>query len=143
LEKQPLGRPAGFSTEELNVHRLLTHAIPGGKINNVTPLGMLGNRLKTNATTIGSEINAKMTIFTFSRGLTVLILTDFKVRLYNESVTTGAPTPTQPAQERREHNNKYLGHVLSFERHRRNMDDSIPPPACSRLKQLLRRPKTA
>jgi hypothetical protein len=42
-----------------------------GKINCATPLKMLGNRLETNATTIGSEINAKMAIFTFSRWLIV------------------------------------------------------------------------
>jgi hypothetical protein len=57
--------------------------LPGGNINSATPLKRLGNRLETNATTIGSEINAKMAIFIFSRGLTVLILTDFKVRLYD------------------------------------------------------------
>jgi hypothetical protein len=42
---------------------------------------MLGNRLETNATAIGSEINAKMAIFILSRGLTVSILADFQVRL--------------------------------------------------------------
>jgi hypothetical protein len=44
-----------------------------GKINSTTHLEMLGNRLETNATTIGSEINAKMAILTFSKGLTVFI----------------------------------------------------------------------
>jgi hypothetical protein len=39
-----------------------------GKINSTTPLEMLKNRLETNATTIGREINATMAIFTFSRG---------------------------------------------------------------------------
>jgi hypothetical protein len=87
-----MGRPAGFSTEELNVYRLLTHAMAVdyqamfettfGKINSATPLKMLGNRLETNATTIGSEINAKMPIFTFSRAHR-FILTDFHVRLYS------------------------------------------------------------
>jgi hypothetical protein len=42
-----------------------------GKINSATHLEMLEGRLKTNATTIGSEINAKMDILTFSWGLTV------------------------------------------------------------------------
>jgi hypothetical protein len=52
-----------------------------GNINSSTPLQMLENRLETNTTTIGSAVNANTAIFTFSRGLTVLILTDFEVRL--------------------------------------------------------------
>jgi hypothetical protein len=36
-----------------------------GKINSATPLE------ETNSTIIGSEVNAKMAIFTFPRGLTV------------------------------------------------------------------------